>query len=79
MKNKNSILVQVSKSILAVAVLLGAVARASADPRLTSWFTSYSGKYARIYTSDSAKAAGTAVTTWTNGALEQSLPAYNGV
>jgi len=79
MKNKISISVQISKFILVLAVALGAGLRASADPLLTSWFTSYSGKYARIYTSDSAKAAGTAVTTWTNGSLEQSLPAYDGV
>src|ERR1700684_3839374 len=79
MKNKFTILVQMSKFILVLAVLLWAVARASADPLLTSWFTTYSGKYARIYTSDSAKAAGTAVTTWTNGSLAQLLPAYDGV
>jgi len=79
MKNKTHGYVQMAKSILVLAVTLGAVARASADPMLTSWFTTYSGKYARIYTSDSAKAAGTAVTTWTNGTLEQSLPAYDGV
>jgi len=71
MKNKISILV--------LTGLLGAVNLASADPLLTSWFTTYSGKYARIYTSDATKASGTAVTTWTNGTLEQSLPAYDGV
>jgi hypothetical protein len=79
MKNKYSISVQISEFILALAVVVGTVARAAADPLLTSWFTSYSGKYARIYTSDGAKEAGTAVTTWTNGSLEQSLPAYDGV
>ena len=34
----------------------------SSNPRVTSWFTTYSGKYARIYTDDSAKAAGATVT-----------------
>jgi hypothetical protein len=65
-------------SILTVALALGST-RASADPLLNSWFTMDSGKYARLYTSDAAKASGTAVTTWTNGSTEQSLPAYNGV
>ena len=52
---------------------------AQADPILSSWFTAYSGKYARIYTNDAAKAAGTSVTTWTNGTQVQSLPAYCGI
>jgi hypothetical protein len=65
-------------AIFAATLMLG-VARASADPQLNSWLTTYSGRYARIYTSDAAKASGTSVTTWTNGSLEQSLPAYDGV
>jgi hypothetical protein len=52
---------------------------AQADPMLNSWFTTYSGKYARIYTSDANKDAAISVTTWTNGSLIQSLPAYDGV
>ena len=50
-----------------------------ADPLLSSWFTDYSGKYARIYTNDANKAAGTSVTMWTNGTQMQSAPAYCGV
>jgi hypothetical protein len=52
---------------------------ASADPQITSWFTNYSGKYARIYTSDANKLSGTSVTTWSTGTTSQSSPAYNGV
>ena len=51
----------------------------AADPYVASWFTDNSGKYARIYTTDANKAAGTAVTTWSNGSQTQSLPAYAGV
>jgi len=56
-----------------------AVSTLRADPRMTSWLTTYSGQYARLYTTDAAKAAGTSVTTWSRGALSQSLPAYCGV
>jgi len=49
---------------------------AAADPQLTSWLTTYSGKYARIYTSDVNRTNGTAVTTWSTGATTQSSPVY---
>ena len=49
------------------------------DPRTNSWLTTYSGKYARIYTSDLNRTNGVAVTVWTNGSTIQSLPAYCGV
>src|ERR1041385_5265366 len=50
-----------------------------ADPLIESWFTTYSSLYTRIYTNDAAKAAGNAVTSWSNGTQIQSLPAYCGV
>lgn len=50
-----------------------------ADPQLSSWMTTYAGKYARIYTSDANKLAGTSVTTWSNGNQNQASPAYCGV
>lgn len=50
-----------------------------ADPQITSWLTTYSSRYARIYTNDAAKTAGATATTWSNGRLSQSLPAYCGV
>ncbi len=46
---------------------------------ITSWFTTYSGQYARIYTNDAAKTAGNSVTIWSNGTQTQSSPAYAGV
>ena len=67
-----------TKLFLFVLLLLGALT-ASADPQITSWFTNYSGKYARIYTSDANKLAGTSVTTWSTGSTSQSSPAYDGV
>lgn len=67
-----------ARAFLAGLVFLG-VSSLHADPLLSSWFTSYSAKYARIYTSDANKTAGTSVTTWTNGSQTQSTPAYCGV
>src|SRR3954464_3229309 len=61
-------------TIIATAV----VAAASPDPRLDSWLTTNSGKYARIYTNAAAKAAGNSATTWSNGSQNQTLPAYCG-
>jgi hypothetical protein len=51
----------------------------AADPRVDSWFTSSSAKYARIYTTDANKNAGNSVTTWSNGTQTQAAPAYCGV
>jgi len=50
----------------------------AADPRTNSWFTTYSGQYARIYTNDVSRTNGYALTTWTNSTV-QSVPAYCGV
>src|SRR5580765_1553826 len=52
---------------------------ATADPRTNSWFTVYSSRYARIYTNDVMKLAGTPIETWSNGSQSQALPAYAGV
>jgi hypothetical protein len=68
--------IRILRSIL---LAIFAVAQCHADPMLTSWFTTYSGKYARIYTNDSAKTAGNAASTWSNGTQIQSSPAYVGV
>ncbi|MBI3875704.1 MAG: hypothetical protein HY300_07035, partial [Verrucomicrobia bacterium] len=62
--------------LLAVAFAAGAQ---TTDPRVTSWLTTYSGKYARIYGTDADKTSGAAVTTWSNGTQTQSLPAYCGI
>lgn len=37
---------------------------AAADPQLTSWLTAYSGQYARVYATTSARSSGTSSTTW---------------
>jgi hypothetical protein len=50
-----------------------------ADPRIDSWLTGNSARYARIFTSFANQGAGNAVTTWSNGSQTQSLPAYSGV
>src|ERR1700753_1654558 len=78
MKSRNQNLMKTKLSLLAVALAASALT-SHADPLITSWFTTYSGKYARIYTTDAAKSSGTASTTWTNGTTIQSLPAYSGV
>ncbi len=64
--------------LLLIGVAL-ATAAVQADPRIDSWLTDYSGRYARIYTNAASQAAGNAVTTWSNGSQTQSLPAYAGV
>lgn len=49
------------------------------DPRTNCWLETFSGQYARIYTNNAMKAAGTALTTWSNGSQTQSTPAYCGL
>src|SRR5215469_8437961 len=49
------------------------------DPRTNCWLTAYSGQYARVYTNSTMQQNGTALTTWANSSLAQSLPAYCGV
>jgi YHYH protein len=70
-----------TKISLVTLALLGffAAGRAQADPLLTSWFTTYSAKYARIYTNAAMVSSASPITTWSNGTQTQSLPAYNGI
>lgn len=54
------------------------------DPRITSWQTSRSAQYARIYETAAAKTAGTTATTWpsaglTNGGGGVTVAAYSDV
>src|SRR5258708_6243763 len=60
------------------AVLMIAAA-AQADPLIDSWFTAFSGKYARIYATDADKSSGNAVSTWSRGSISQAIPAYCGI
>lgn len=62
---------------LTVALLLSN--RSHADPLIDSWFTTYSGKYARVYATDADKNSGNAVSTWSRGSISQTIPAYCGV
>lgn len=64
---------------LSLAVLVFAPPADAADPYVDSWLTTYTSKYARIYTNNAQKTAGTALTTWNNGSQNQSSPAYAGV
>lgn len=50
----------------------------SADPRLSSWLLAPTGRYARIYETEAARAAGNAVTTWSRGQGTQTTPGYAG-
>jgi hypothetical protein len=56
-----------------------AVSTRADDPRTNSWFTTYAGQYARIYTNDLSRTNGISQATWTNGTTMQTLPAYCGV
>ena len=78
MNNQHDACMKRTTHYLLIALALATGARA-ADPRVDSWFTARSGQYARIYTNNANKAAGNAVTTWSNGTQTQSLPAYAGV
>src|SRR5262245_50652505 len=51
----------------------------AADPGVESWFTQYSGKYARLYPTTADLNSGNAVLTCSRRTLSQSLPAYCGV
>lgn len=65
--------------ILSIFLGFAVVDTLHADPQLTTWFTTCSGRYARIYTNTTMELAGDALTTWSNGSETQSLPAYDGV
>lgn len=70
---------QRSTGLVLLVVLLGHASTSSADPLIDSWFTTYSGRYARLYTTDAALNSGTTSTTWSRGSITQSSPAYSGV
>lgn len=77
---KNQTDYQLSPTILALAALAAiSVSTPAKDPLLDSWFTQHSGKYARLYATTSDLSSGNAKTTWSRGAVNQSLPAYSGV
>ena len=61
--------------LLAVALSMPA----AGEPRLSSWFTELSGRYARIYPDNRAMVAGASITTWSRGQGNQLQPVYAGV
>jgi len=65
--------------LLALAAIVYTNILCAANPQLDSWLTTYSGQYARVYLTDANKTAGTSATTWSRGAVSQSVPAYSGV
>jgi len=81
--NTRSTRVQPAPALLAIIILFIFLCtlRAHADPRTNSWFTTYSGVYARIYTNNVCKTNGLSATMWTNtaGGTVQTLPVYCGV
>jgi len=66
----------IKRSIL--LFFFGNLATAQADPLISSWQTSISSKYARIYTTTANRTAGTSATTW-SGTQSQTSPAYAGI
>lgn len=67
---------------LSRALVLGLVLATDAqarEPRITSWLTEGSGRYARLFQTVADEAAGNAVTTWSRGQGTQALPVYAGV
>jgi hypothetical protein len=81
---KNQILSSLKSNRMNLAALLASslfalTAARAGDPRTNCWLTTYSGQFARIYTNDAMKTAGTTLTTWSNGSQSQSSPAYDGV
>ncbi len=67
------------KLILCTAIVCGLAASSFADPQITSWFITNSGKVAQIYRTDAEKSSSRTEITWSNGRNIQSQPAYCGV
>jgi hypothetical protein len=77
----NSFLRPVLRFLLPWALVAPAFAQVT-DPRITSWVTASSAKYARVYETASDKSSGNAVSTWprsglTNGGGGQATSAYS--
>src|SRR4051812_35693979 len=67
-----------------LSVLLCVSVRAQSDPHITSWLTTKSAQYARVWETTSDKSSNNAVSTWprsglTNGGGGQSTSAYSDV
>ena len=72
-------LIPIINQAVVCGALCATLTSSAADPRTNSWFTAFSGKYARSFTNAAAQTAGNAATTWGNGSQTQAAPAYCGV
>src|SRR5215470_9347801 len=63
------------KFLVQAGLICACATSAPANPQVTSWFTAYSGQYARVYTSTANRSSGISSTTWT----KQSVPAYSDI
>ncbi|MBM3846865.1 MAG: hypothetical protein FJ405_11355, partial [Verrucomicrobia bacterium] len=70
--------IQHLSAVLTVLACINSAALAD-DPQASSWFTVFSGKYARVYLTDADRLSGNAVATWSRGNISQTLPSYAGV
>ena len=70
-----------AQAVAALVISLGSISLSAqaSDPRIDSWFTQASGQYGRVFLTDGDRLAGRAVSTWSRGAISQTLPAYCGV
>jgi hypothetical protein len=59
-------------ALLFAGILAAAGAQSVTDPHITSWLTSKSAQYARIYETTSDKSSGNAVSTWPRSGLSNS-------
>ncbi len=80
-KNFNAMKTKILQLSLSLTLALAAAnaPSAQADPMITSWLTTYSGRYARIYATDTDRTNGNSLTTWSTGTTTQSSPAYCGI
>jgi hypothetical protein len=79
MKTSPGCLFSARELLTLTTLALGLAAAPAADPRVDSWYTQGTGRYARLYETDADLAAGNSRTTWSRGTTTQSLPAYCGV
>jgi hypothetical protein len=69
---KTSFLLQFTAAFFCAAAMAGvarAQSTASTDPRITSWLTTNSARYARVYETTADKNSGNAVSTWPRAGL----------
>ena len=64
---------------LTLLALLASLKTAQADPKITSWHTEGSRRYARLFQDRTAESAGNSTSTWSRGQGTQTTPTYAGV